>query len=418
MAALTAPQQTAASPSTTLTYDIAIVGGGIAGATLACGLRNSGLAVVVIEAQPQAQALQRQRAYALSVLSSRIFAGLGVWEQLQARIAAFRQIRLSDADYPGVVGFTPPDLNTEELGYVGEHGVICRPLYGAIAAAKNIDWCGPARVEAVTYDETGALLTVQGAHETHAIRASLVVGADGPNSPLRQRAEISTQGWKYWQSCVTFTIRHQHPTNDTAFERFWYGGPMGVLPLPGNRCQIVWTAPHAEAQELVELPAAEFLARLNSRIGSLLPGVELASDRLVFPVKLMQSNRYSQERLVLVGDAAHCCHPVGGQGLNLGIRDAAALAEVLTQAHERGEDLGAPQVLKRYERWRRPENWVILGFTDLLDRVFSSRWWPVIGVRRVGLFALAKIPPLKQLALRLMTGLLGRQPRVALKVEG
>ncbi|NEO85403.1 MAG: FAD-dependent hydroxylase [Spirulina sp. SIO3F2] len=413
MTVLTVPEPDVNSSTAIPSYDIAIVGGGIAGATLACGLRDTGLQVVVIEAQPQEQALQRQRAYALSVLSSRIFTGLGVWEQLRSQIAAFRQIRLSDADYPGIVGFAPPDLQTEHLGYVGEHGAICRPLYDAIAAAENINWCGPARVEAVTYDDTGALLTVQAAEGQQAIRARLVVGADGPNSPLRQRAQIPTQGWKYWQSCITFTIRHQHPCNDTAFERFWYGGPMGVLPLTGNRCQIVWTAPHAEAQDLLKMSANEFLARLNTRIGSLLPGIELASDRLLFPVQLMQSDRYSQERLVLVGDAAHCCHPVGGQGLNLGIRDAAALAEVLIHAHQQGEDIGAQAVLKRYERWRRPENWVILGFTDLLDRVFSSRWWPVIGIRRVGLLLLAKVPLLKKVALRLMTGLLGRQPQVA-----
>lgn len=393
-------------------YDVAIVGGGIVGATLACSLRQSGLTVVVVEAQPQSAMLQRQRAYALSVLSSRVFAGLGIWTQLRSQIAAFTKIHLSDAEYHKVVQFNLPDLNAEHLGYVGEHGVICQHLYTAIQEADNITWCAPATVEAVTYDDAGALLTIDQDGGQQALQARLVVGADGARSPLRQNAQIATQGWKYWQSCVTFTIHHQAPNNTTAFERFWYGGPMGVLPLPGNRCQIVWTAPHAEAQELQAMSGAEFLERLNERIGHLLPGVELVSDRLLFPVQLMQSNRYTRDRLVLIGDAAHCCHPVGGQGLNLGIRDAAALAEVLQTAHQRGEDVGSATILKRYERWRKPENWVILGFTDILDRVFSSRWLPVIVVRRVGLWGLAHIQPLKHLALRLMTGLLGRQPNI------
>lgn len=392
--------------------DVAIVGGGIVGATLACSLRQSGLTVVVVEAQPQSVMFQRQRAYALSVLSSRVFASLGIWPQLRSQIAAFTKIHLSDADYGKVVRFDLPDLDAENLGYVGEHGVICQHLYAAVQAADNITWCAPATVEAVTYDEAGALLTIHQNGEQQALQARLVVGADGARSPLRQNAQIATQGWKYWQSCVTFTIHHEAPSNETAFERFWYGGPMGVLPLPGNRCQIVWTSPHAEAKELQAMPTAEFLERLNERIGRLLPQVELVSDRLLFPVQLMQSNHYTRDRLVLIGDAAHCCHPVGGQGLNLGIRDAAALAEVLQTAHQRGEDVGSTKVLKRYESWRKPENWLILGFTDVLDRVFSSRWLPVIVARRLGLWGLAHIQPLKQFALRLMTGLLGRQPSI------
>ncbi|MEM8639983.1 MAG: FAD-dependent hydroxylase [Cyanobacteria bacterium P01_G01_bin.54] len=416
------PLTTTVAAEPTPSYDVAIVGGGIAGATLACSLRNTGLQVVIIEAQPQEQALQRPRAYALSVLSSRIFAGLGIWEALRSQVAAFRQIRLSDADHPGIVQFSPSDLDSADggagdLGYVGEHGVICRHLYAAIDAAENLTWCCPATLKTLTYDDNGALLHIQqqGQQEgqQRLLRSRLVVGADGPNSPLRQRAQITTQGWKYWQSCVTFTIRHQHPSNDTAFERFWYGGPMGVLPLPGHRCQIVWTAPHAEAKDLQALPEAEFMGRLQERMGGLLPEIELASQRFLFPVQLMQSDRYAQDRLVLVGDAAHCCHPVGGQGLNLGIRDAAALAEVLQQAQTQGEEISAPQVLRRYERWRKPENWLILGFTDLLDRLFSSRWLPLVAIRRLGLWGLARITPIKRLALRLMTGLLGRRPHLA-----
>jgi 2-octaprenyl-6-methoxyphenol hydroxylase len=188
---------------------------------------------------------------------------------------------------------------------------------------------------------------------------------------------------------------------------------MGVLPLSENRCQVVWTAPHAEAKALRELDEAQFLAELEHRTGGLLGRLELESDRVVFPVQLMQSDRYTQSRLALIGDAAHCCHPLGGQGLNMGIRDAAALAQVLQDAVKQGEDIGNLQVLKRYERWRRLENWTILGFTDLLDRMFSNSWLPVVATRRLGLWMLRTIQPVKSLVLRLMTGLLGRTPQLA-----
>jgi 2-octaprenyl-6-methoxyphenol hydroxylase len=188
---------------------------------------------------------------------------------------------------------------------------------------------------------------------------------------------------------------------------------MGVLPLSGNRCQVVWTAPHAEAKALKELDEKEFLALLEHRTGGLLGRLELESQRFLFPVQLMQSDRYTQSRLALIGDAAHCCHPVGGQGLNMGIRDAAALAQVLQDAAFRGEDIGDVKVLRRYERWRKLENWTILGFTDFLDRMFSNNWLPLVTTRRLGLWMLRKIHPLKSLALRLMTGLLGRPPQLS-----
>lgn len=169
---------------------------------------------------------------------------------------------------------------------------------------------------------------------------------------------------------------------------------------------------HAEAQRLKELPPEVFLEYLEQHTGPQLGRLKLLGDRQVFPVQLMQGDRYVDHRLALVGDAAHCCHPVGGQGLNLGIRDAAALAQTLIEAQQRGQDLGSLAVLKRYERWRKRENLVILGFTDFLNRLFSNRIWPVVWVRRLGLIVMAKFNPLRLFALKLMTGQKGRQPRI------
>ena len=406
------PSTNPSNSNTDFDYDLAIVGGGIVGATMAVALKRSGLNIVLIEAQTLEAAASRRQAYALSLLSGRIFDEIGVWQQIFPQIAKFSHICLSDADYPEVLQFQRTDLETEFLGYVAEHRIVLQSLQKFIAGCDNVSWLCPAKVMDIEYRQSGANIRVQSEDRESQLRTKLVIGADGARSQIRNWAGIRTRGWKYWQSCVTFTIKHQAPQNDIAFERFWPTGPMGVLPLPGNRCQVVWTAPHAQAKALQELEEKEFLDRLVYHTGGLLGKLEMISDRFLFPVQLMQSDRYAKSRLALIGDAAHCCHPVGGQGLNLGIRDAAALAQILRDAHQKGEDIGDIEVLKRYESWRKQENLTILGFTDLLDRIFSNNWLPVVIARRFGLWMMNNLPPLKIYALKLMTGLRGRTPQL------
>jgi 2-octaprenyl-6-methoxyphenol hydroxylase len=401
------------TPQLGFDYDLAIVGGGIVGSTLACALKNSGLSVVLIEAQPPSVEAVKPQAYNLSLLSERIFKGIGVWDKILPEVTTYQQIRLSDADHAGTVQFYPTDLGTESLGYIGEHRLLLNSLYEFLAECPKVSWLCPAEVIDVEYQASGVEIEVKVAGKNCKLRTRLVVAADGARSRIRTAAGIGTKGWQYWQSCVTARIKTEKPHNNTAFERFWPSGPMGVLPLSGNRCQVVWTAPHAEAQALKELDEVEFLALLERRTGNLLGHLELESQRFIFPVQLMQSDRYTQSRLALIGDAAHCCHPVGGQGLNMGIRDVAALAQVLQDAALRGEDIGGEPVLRRYERWRKLENWTILGFTDFLDRMFSTSWLPMVMTRRLGLLMLRRIHPFKTLVLRLMTGLLGRTPQLA-----
>jgi 2-octaprenyl-6-methoxyphenol hydroxylase len=411
---MTREQQYTYSSSADINFDcdVAIVGGGIVGTTLACALKNSGINVVLIEAQSLETAVSRRQAYALSLQSDRIFTQIGVWQQIVADISKFRYIRLSDANYSKTVKFETSELGTDFLGYVGEHRVILTALQKFIADCANVRWLCPAEVLGIEYQETGAQIKIRVEGELRQIETKLVIAADGARSRVRNWAGIGTRGWKYWQSCVAFTIKHRASQNDIAFERFWPTGPMGILPLPGNRCQIVWTAPHDLAKTLQEMDEQEFLAKLEHYTGGLLGKLELESDRFLFPVQLMQSDRYVRSRLALIGDAAHCCHPVGGQGLNLGIRDAAALAQVLKEAHTKQEDIGELSVLKRYESWRKRENLAILGFTDFLDRMFSNNWLPIVAVRRLGLSMMKFLPPLKLYFLKLMTGLRGRVPQI------
>jgi 2-octaprenyl-6-methoxyphenol hydroxylase len=393
-------------------YDLVIVGGNIVGATLACALKESNLKILLVDAQSKEQAIRNKRCYAFSILSGEIYKQIGIWQDLFPHMGFFKEIRLSDGFYSNVVGFFTEEIEREYLGYVGEHGVILESLYQNLEGHPNINWVNETKVIEVDYQNQYSLTTLDFHGQKKRVKSKLVVGADGAKSLIRQAAQIKTKGWKYWQSCLTFTIKHQAPRNDIAYEKFWQSGPMGILPLPGNQCQIVWTNPHKEAKLLLELDEHEFLEELKKFTGEFLGSVEINSPRILFPVQLMQSNRYILPRLALIGDAAHTCHPVGGQGLNLGIRDAAALAQVIKQAYSQNEDIGSVSVLKRYERWRKFENLVILAMTDLLDRIFSNSWLPLVGMRHIVLQLMRNIKPIKLFSLKLMTGLKGRHPQL------
>lgn len=394
-------------------YDVAIAGGGIAGLTLACALKQSGLRVALIEAHPKETGFKRRRAYALTLMSGQIFSGLGIWKDILPHITTFSQIRLADENYPTVVDLCPDDIGAQELGYVAEHHVLVKVLYQALEDAPTLTWYCPTTLDSFEVQPQHVTLNLIANGEHFSLRTRLLVAADGPRSPIRQQAGITTGGWPYWQSCVTTVIRPEKSHGNIAREHFWETGPFATLPLPDNRAQIVLTAPHQQAQALLEMDESSFIQELERRYGGQLGRIQLVEERFLFPVQLMQSQRYVAPRLALVGDAAHCCHPVGGQGLNLGIRDVAALAQVLKWACSHQEDIGSLAVLKRYERWRKLENLVILGFTDFLDRLFSNRWLPLVWLRHLGLRLMRSLRSPRFLALKLMTGLSGRIPDLA-----
>jgi 2-octaprenyl-6-methoxyphenol hydroxylase len=410
--------QTLSSPQTPTqkwgyNYDLVIVGGGIVGLTLASALKDSGLSVLLIEAKVESAAVAKGQAYAVHMLSALIYQGIGIWDKILPNIEIYRRVRLSDADYPCVVEFETGDIGATDLGYVAEHQALLHPLQEFVKDCPNITYLCPAEVLNVQYRQDVVNVNIKVAGELCTVRTKLVVAADGSRSRIREAAGIKTHGWKYWQSCIVAFVKPEKSHNNTAYEKFWSSGPFAILPLPGNRCRIVWTAPHEEAKALCALDDEQFLAELYKRYGDSMGKLELLGDRFIFQVQLMQSDRYALHRLALVGDSAHNCHPVGGQGLNLGIRDVAALAQVIQEAHLKGEDIGNIQNLKRYERWRKRENLTILGFTDLLDRTFSNNILPIVVVRRVGLWIMRQIPALKLFALKLMIGLKGRTPKLA-----
>ncbi len=394
-------------------YDLIIVGGGIIGLTLAAALNDSGLRILLIEARAQSASVAKGQAYAIHMLSALIYQGIGIWDKILPQIETYNRVRLSDADYSGVVEFNTSDIGSQDLGYVAEHQALLYPLQELVKDSASITYLCPAEVISTEYLDNVATVEVKVAGEICKIRSHLVVAADGGKSRIREAAGIKTKGWKYWQSCIVAFVKPEKSHNNTAYEKFQSSGPFAVLPLPGNRCRIVWTAPHEEAKKLCALDEKQFLKELQQRFGNQMGKLELLGERFIFQVQLMQSNRYALHRLALIGDAAHKCHPVGGQGLNLGIRDAAALAQVIKEAHHSGKDIGSIKVLQKYERWRKPENLAILGFTDLLDRVFSNKFLPVVIARRLGLWIMQRVSFVKIFNLKLMIGLKGKTPDLA-----
>jgi 2-octaprenyl-6-methoxyphenol hydroxylase len=394
-------------------YDITIVGGGVVGVAFACALKDSGFKVALIEAETQSQAVAKAQAYSITLLSSRILEGLGVWQQIRPHIETYQRVRLSDAQHPQVVQFQTQDIGTDTLGYVAEHRVLLSALQKALQHCPNLDRFCPAKVMKTEFQPEGAVLEVAIDGEIQPLKTRLVIAADGARSPLRQQAGIRTYGWQYWQSCVVATLKLEQSHQNTAYEWFWQSGPSGILPLSENRCRIVWTAPKAEAETLLAMSDREFIAEFKQRYGDRFGTPTIEGQRYVFPVQLMHSSRYVLPRLALIGDAAHSCHPLGGQGINMGIRDAAALAQVLRTAQSRNEDIASLAVLKRYERWRQWENLVILSVTDLLNRTFSNQILPIVLLRRLSLEFLRHIHPLRTQIFRLMTGLMGRTPQLA-----
>lgn len=394
-------------------FDIAIVGGGVVGTTFACALKDSGFRVALIEAELTSQAVSRAQAYSISLLSSRIFEGLGIWQEIRSQVETYKRVQLTDANSPNAVKFAPNDIGTETLGYVAEHRVLISALHQLLKSCSNVELFCPAKVVKTEFQANGATLDVMLNGEIQQIRSHLVIAADGSRSPLRQQAGIKTFGWQYGQACVVATLKLESPHDNTAYEWFWSTGPSGILPLTDDRYRIVWTTNRAEAEKLVALDDRQFIETFQQRYGSKFGTPQVEGNRYLFPIQLMHSRRYVLPQLALIGDAAHSCHPLGGQGINMGIRDAAALAQVLQTAQKRGEDIASLKVLRRYERWRQWENLIILSITDILNRTFSNQIFPIVQLRRFSLWFLQNIPPIRSLVFRIMSGLTGRAPQLA-----
>ncbi len=380
-----------------LRYDLVIAGGGMVGATLACALRGCGLRIAVIEPHR----LQRQwpadsvdlRVSAINVASERIFRALGVWAAMEARgVSPFEQMHVWDAGGRGEIHFDCAELGQPRLGHIIENRVVLAALLEGLDDGTEVEfWC-PATLEAFRPEGEGLRLELA---DGTVMETRLLVGADGADSQVRRLAGIPARGWSYAQRALVAVVETQLEHQATAWQRFLPQGPLAFLPLRDGRSSIVWSTTPERAEELLQMEAQEFCAALSEAFGHRLGQVRATGPRAAFPLRLQYAPRYVEERVVLVGDAAHTIHPLAGQGANLGLLDAAALAEMIRDAAARGRDFAARNVLRRYERWRKGDNLLTMAAMDGFNRLFGTPLWPLRLARNAGLSAVDACPPLK-----------------------
>lgn len=391
--------------------DVVIVGGGLNGPALALALARAGMRVTVVDARvPEARAEVGfdGRAYALALASQRLLAAVGVWPvpaQPILQVVA-SDGRAGEGASPFALHFDAAEIEEGVMGYMVED----RHLYaGFLAAMATHPLVTVLSGETVVAQAEGAVTLASG----RGLSARLVVGCDGRASGTAARAGIRRQGWGYGQTALVTAVRHARPHGRAAHQFFMPGGPLAILPLAGGyHSSIVWSERDAVADEIAALDNSAFLEALRPRFGDFLGDIELAGDRFRYPLSLSLAERYVMPRLALLGDAAHGVHPLAGQGLNLGLRDVAALAEVLVLAQRRGEDIGALDVLERYQSWRRFEVTAMALGMDGINRLFSNDNPVLRGVRDLGLGLVNAMPGLRRSLIRQAAGLRGEQPRL------
>ena len=396
---------------------ILITGGGLNGATLALALAQCGHMVTLIDALPRARREKTGfdgRSYALALASTKFLAQIGLWAELAAHAQPMREIKVSDGlagqgPSPFFLHFEESDLDEGPMGYMVEDRFLRRALLDALAAEPKITEVTGQTVLSQTATATGITVTLDSGKT---LTGDLLVGADGRHSGTAARAGIKRTGWDYGQTALVCAISHEKPHDGIAHQFFMPPGPLAILPLTGNCSSIVWSETHARARAINAMDTEDYLKVLRPRFGDFLGEIALEGARFTYPLGLSLANAYVTDRVALVGDAAHGIHPIAGQGLNAGLRDVAALAEVLTEATRRGEHVASTLVLQRYQQWRRFDTTTLALATDTFNRLFSNDN-PVLRLGRdIGLGLTGAIGGLRRSFVREAAGLTGDVPKL------
>ena len=409
--------------------DVLISGGGMVGLPLGLALAQGGLKTVIADASPPAKMLDPNfdgRVSALAYASVRMLGALGVWENLVPHAQPIREILVTDGKAgqpasPFSLHFDAQEVGAEALGHIAENRHIRAALYRAVEGCANLELLAPAAVKSLTVEAGGAIAQLANGEE---VSASLVIAADGRESPLRAQMGVQIIGWSYPQTGIVATVEHEKPHNGVAYEHFLPSGPFAILPMTpassseavgqqkANRSSLVWTEAKAKAPALLALDEAGFNVELARRFGAHLGATRSAGPRWSYPLSFHLARDFVRPRFALAGDCAHGIHPIAGQGLNLGLKDAAALAEVLLDAARLGRDIGALDTLKRYERWRRFDSFVLAASTDAMNRLFSNDIAPLRHLRDLGLGIVDSIGPARRFFMRHAGGDVGKLPRL------
>ena len=397
--------------------DVLIIGGSLNGATLALALARAGLRATVIDALPratQSAAGFDGRCYAMALASVRMLKVLGLWDGLADGAQPILDIRVSDGragEGPSrcTLHFDHTELEEGPMGHMVEDRHLRPALLAAIDADPNVTHLPGTRVTAQGTDGAQAWVTLDtGARVT----APVLIGADGRTGPTASRAGISRRVTDYHQTALVCAIEHDKPHNGTAHQFFMPSGPLAILPLTGNRCSIVWSESKSQAAAIQGMTDADYLTILRPRFGSFRGDFRLCGARYTYPLNMTLASSFVADRLALVGDAARGVHPIAGQGLNAGLRDVAALAEVLVAAHRRGEDIGQADVLARYAKWRRFDTASLAFATDTFNRLFSNDNPLLRAGRDLGLGIVNATPALRRAFMREAAGLTGDLPKL------
>ena len=393
--------------------DVVIAGGGLVGLTLGVALAGAGIETAVVDGTPPAamkDAAFDGRVSSIALGSRRVLNGIGLWPALADDAQPILEIRVSEGDAPLFLHYDHKTVGSDPLGYIVENRSIRAALLARVDALAALRHLAPASVEALEPAAGGVEARLA---DGRCVHARLAVAADGANSGRRTAAGIETVRWSYEQTGTVCTVLHERPHRGIAHERFLPAGPFAILPMTGDRSSLVWTERAALAPSLMEASPEIFARELGARFGDFLGALEPTGPRWSYPLRLTHAKRYVAPRLALAGDAAHAIHPLAGQGFNLGIRDAAVLAELVVDRARLGLDIGDDDVLTHYQRRRRFDSVVLIGVTDALNRLFSNDNQSLRLVRDVGLAAVNEMPPVKRFFMRHAMGLAGDLPRLA-----
>ena len=395
--------------------DILIVGGGLNGPALALALARAGHTVTVIDALSEKirkNAAFDGRAYALALASVRLLGAIGIWERVAGHAQPMLEIKVTDGRAgegasPFFLHFDHAEIEEGPMGHMLEDRFLRRALLEAMAETPGITHLSG---QTVTAQEIGPAAVSVALASGQCLTGALLIGSDGRASGTAQRADISRTGWGYGQTALVCAIEHELPHDGIAHQFFMPPGPLAILPLPGNVSSIVWSESEETAAQFAALSDADFIKVLRPRFGDFLGSIALRGKRFTYPLGLTLANSFVADRLALIGDAAHGMHPIAGQGLNAGLRDVGALAQVLDEATRRGEDIGAPDVLARYQQWRRFDTATLALATDLTNRLFSNDN-PLLRLGRdLGMGAINAMPALRRKFIREAAGLTGDLP--------
>lgn len=402
-----------------LNFDVAIVGGSFAGLAVARGLAQAfgpDVKIAVIDrAMPATEHADDSRAFAIWAGTQKILDGLGIWSAIAGDAETVRAIEISDSKLddafrPARVTYDARTSDGLPAAYIVPASSLAAALYKSVANDPAITWFAPSEIESARWGETAGEITLRGGTT---VAAALTIAADGRQSKLRDAAGIATIGWAYPQTGIVARVKFEEPHNGVAIQHFLPGGPFAILPLRDNRACITWSASNDEAATMTALDDDAFLAELDQRIGGRFGAIALDGPRQSWPLDLRLPRRLIAPRFALVGDAAHGVHPIAGQGVNLALRDAAAMIEVLADAGRLGLDFGSGTHLERYQRWRRFDSAMSATLYDGLNRAFGIDSMVLRAGRGAALGVLDRIPSLKDMIIAEAAGVTGDLPKLA-----